>query len=658
MHAEAEGDRLLRERVALAPTLVRAAIALDVALPFDPAAARGIVTTGLGSSAAQAKLLAHLLTGMGLPARFVPPGAFALSPPPAAGADDGRRRRDALVVFSQGLSPNARIALRDPAAWLGIVLVTAVEPESASREARTVLGALAAAGGLHLVLPGGAERGLLLRVAGPIAGMAVAFRLAEAIARGAGLSNLPPALDAQRVAAAMSAATAAARRLCAGGDPFAGTVLLIASGGHGDLADNLRLKLVEGLFEPVPPVCDLIEFAHGPFQSLYERPATFVVLERRDAAGEPALLERFAAMLRRDRHRMLRLPAELPGPLALFEHEAGLTELVVAASAARGLDQTRWPGRGHDAPLYDVSDLGATTARNARPHPREGEAPAEPSPAPVPPPARSAALLGRSLALPIGPNTPNGRTLRLADLTWPEIEARLASGRRTVVVPLGSTEQHGPHLPFATDTLIAEALAERLSARLDAVHTPAVSIGCSAEHAGFAGSLALRWDTLRALLVDTIASLVEHGFDPVFVFSAHGGNAAALHESAAALTAAGEPAQVLICADLEALTGAFHRASAAAGVCAAAAGHHAGEFETSIVLALRPDLVRRELLGEGLTDAGSDPQAVFYPNLRQHAASGVVGDPRAASATRGAAYLDAWVEHLVGCFRRTDDQSD
>jgi creatinine amidohydrolase len=458
--------------------------------------------------------------------------------------------------------------------------------------------------------------------------MAVAFRLADAIARAAGLSGRPPALDAERIAAAMSAATATARRLCADGDPFAGTVMLIAGGGYGDLADNLRLKLVEGLFEPVPPVCDLLEFAHGPFQSLYERQATFVVLERRDAAVEPPLLERFAAMLRRDRHRMLRLPAELPGPLALFEHEVALTELVVAAVGARGLDQTQWPGRGRDAPLYDVSRLDATIARNiARAHPREGEAPA-------------------------GANTANGRTVCLAELTWPEIEARLESGRRAVVVPLGSTEQHGPHLPFATDTLIAEALAERLCARVDAVHTPALSIGCSAEHAGFAGSLALRWDTLRALLVDTIASLVAHGFDPVFVFSAHGGNAAPLRESAATLAAAGQPARVLTCADLDVLTAAFHRASAAAGVPSTASGHHAGEFETSILLALRPELVRSDALQEGLTDVGADPQAVFYPNLRDRAANGVVGDPRAATAARGTAYLEAWVAHLIECFTR------
>ena len=89
----------------------------------------------------------------------------------------------------------------------------------------------------------------------------------------------------------------------------------------------------------------------------------------------------------------------------------------------------------------------------------------------------------------------------------------LAAGPRTAVIPLGSTEQHGPHLPFATDTWIADALAERLCARLEeAIQCPTVALGCSREHLAFPGTLDLGARTLGAVLVDLVTSLRRHGF--------------------------------------------------------------------------------------------------------------------------------------------------
>ncbi|MGH7788227.1 MAG: creatininase family protein, partial [Candidatus Binatia bacterium] len=108
---------------------------------------------------------------------------------------------------------------------------------------------------------------------------------------------------------------------------------------------------------------------------------------------------------------------------------------------------------------------------------------------------------------------------------------------------------------------------------------------------------------------------------------------------------------LIVHAGIDRLGALFHAASAEAGVPAAASGHHAGEFETSIMLGLRPDLVRRADLAAGLVDTGDDAQRVFYPDLRAQAASGVVGDPRAAAGTRAARYLDAWVDALAATYR-------
>ena len=591
--------RLLAARMRAAPALVRTALQQRMPrLPFLPAAARSILVTGVGSSAAHARLLAHLLAEVGgLPARAVPAGAFV-----AERADP----RDALIVFSQGLSPNARLALHDCEGWLGVTLVTAVTKRTRDRRKRATLARVAAADGRVVTLPGGEEAGLLLRVAGPLAGYAVAFRLAAAIAGEQPAVRLDPA----RVVAAMRAAAACAARLPR--DGLDGELALLASGGYGALADNLALTVAEGLYQPPPPIWDLIDFAHGPFQQLYPRPVTLLALARRGASGEADLLRRTERMLDRRRHRLLRLPATLPGAQALFEHQALLNALLLRAIAARGVDPARWPGRGRDGALYRVE----------RPQPAPRCQPAPPSTA-------------------------------IAELAWPELAAALRAGRNTAVVPLGATEQHGPHLPFATDTVVADALADRFCARVpEAVRLPALPFGCSAEHGAFPGTLTLRWQTLRDLLADLLAALARHGFRRVVVFSAHGGNDALLREESAALRAAGRPARVVIVHGIESLARRWQVASAAHGVSPRASGQHAGEFETSLMLALRPSAVRRAATRAGRTARTGDPHALFYPDLRRQAPSGVVGDPRQAVAARAHAYLDAWCDLLVARYRR------
>jgi creatinine amidohydrolase len=600
---------LLRQRSACAPQRLREVAALDLPeLPFATRAVRSFVTTGVGSSAAHATLLAHLLAvELGLPARFAPAGAFV------APARDPAR--DVLIAFSQGLSPNARLALAHPTAWRSSVLVTAVTiaDEGLDAERRDALDAFERAGGRCIRLPGGAERGTLLRIGGPLAGYAIAHRLAASIGRAAGLAVDHLAFDAEVVCARMAAAAATADTLCADGDPLAGHLVLLASSGYGELAGNLVLKVQEGLAEPPPPLTDLIGFAHGPFQAICARDATLLVLQRAAAPLEAALVERLRAMIDPRRHRLVVLPAELPGTLALFEHEALLNELVLRAIAARGIDQARWPGRERDRPLYEVA-------------------------APAPAPQRRQR----------GADPPRD----LATLTWPQLDALLRAGRRTAVLPLGATEQHGPHLPFATDTWIADALAERFCARVpEAVRLPALPLGCSSEHAAFPGTLSLSDQTLAALLRDTIASLARHGFDTLFVFSAHGGNDSALRAALPELRAAARPAQLIAFTGIDRLAALWEAASRAAGVPRGAAGHHAGEFETSIMLGLEPAAVRRDALAPGVVDVGDDAQALFYPSLRARSPSGVVGDPRPAEGERAERYLGAWVDALVDCYR-------
>ena len=108
--------------------------------------------------------------------------------------------------------------------------------------------------------------------------------------------------------------------------------------------------------------------------------------------------------------------------------------------------------------------------------------------------------------------------------------------------------------------------------------------------------------------------------------------------------------EVSVYADLDGLAEIQQSASLAEGVASGAAGHHAGEFETSILLALAPSTVRVDRAQAG-RDAPDDVHSIFYPSLRESAPSGVVGDPRAASAERASRYLDAWVDELLSAYR-------
>ena len=633
-----QGYALLEARVRSLPALLRAALSAPLpALPWDPARVRRVVTTGVGSSATNARVLATLLQEIGLAARFVPLTSFVAGAPRTAGAD-------ALVVFSQGLSPNARLALHELEAWAGVVLVTAVPPPADDAEVaggdgppsgalaarQAMLASLAARGVVVQRIAAAEEYGTLLRVAGPMLGHAAALAVAQASARAAGRTAtglLPATVDVDEVCARVADAPARLAREHAdlGADAFEAGCSFLASGTYVELLGNLRAKVVEGLLLPEPAVWDLLDFAHGPFQQVHARPWTLFALTRAGAPGEAELLDRLESMLVAGRQRLVHWHSPLPGVLALLEHEALGNALVLRAIAERRVDQVGFPGRGEDRPLYDVAALTGAAAL-------QGGA------------SSDAARVGAIAVGPVG--SAAGRTLEW--LTWPDVEALLAAGCTSALLPLGSTEQHGPHLPFATDTVIAEAVAERVATRLDGVlRLPVLPLGCASEHLSFPGTLSLSAATLEAILLDLARALGRHGFVRLLVFTAHGGNYDVLRAAAERVAPAVLPLRLEPFLDFARLTATLETVAAAGGVGADEAGQHAGEIETSILLARAPSSVRRARLARGLTDVTLAPQELFYPDLRRHAPDGTVGDPRGARAARADAYLEAWAELLV-----------
>ena len=102
--------------------------------------------------------------------------------------------------------------------------------------------------------------------------------------------------------------------------------------------------------------------------------------------------------------------------------------------------------------------------------------------------------------------------VELDRLTWPEVKAAIETGRDTVVIAFGATEQHGPHLPLATDALLGDHLARVIADRLDAFVAPTVRLGCSEHHLAFPGTLSLSVTTFHGVVADLVRSLARGGF--------------------------------------------------------------------------------------------------------------------------------------------------
>jgi len=206
----------------------------------------------------------------------------------------------------------------------------------------------------------------------------------------------------------------------------------------------------------------------------------------------------------------------------------------------------------------------------------------------------------------------------LGERVWPEIE-----GRPTVLVPVGSVEQHGPHLPLDTDARVAAAVAVRAAAGSVLVG-PTVAYGASGEHEGFAGTVSIGHEALRLLLVELGRSAARWAGRLVFV-NGHGGNVATLVDVVGLLRYEGR--------------------DAAWFACAPEGDAHAGRTETSLVLALDPGLVRPAAAGN------TAPLVELLPALRAGGVAavsrnGVLGDPAGASADEGERLLAAMATEL------------
>lgn len=247
----------------------------------------------------------------------------------------------------------------------------------------------------------------------------------------------------------------------------------------------------------------------------------------------------------------------------------------------------------------------------------------------------------------------------MQDRTWPEIEAYLVE-RQTVLLPVGSTEQHGPHLPLGTDTIEAISVAEGVAERLDLLVAPPLWFGDARSHLAYPGTVALRPETMLDVLKDIYDSLAFHGFERVITVNGHRRANVPAIKLAAKQAKETNPEVEYVLADLVQIAVSDHEELMDGSP---EDGTHAGEFETSFVMTEKPDLVREEEfepqvgkpVSDRVTRSALDKQdtlqtaSSWQENAakREESHPGHRGDPTQASAEKGAELREAMIESVV-----------
>jgi creatinine amidohydrolase len=237
-------------------------------------------------------------------------------------------------------------------------------------------------------------------------------------------------------------------------------------------------------------------------------------------------------------------------------------------------------------------------------------------------------------------------------MTWPEIQLALDEGFTTAVIFTGSIEQHGPHLPLATDMLLGYAIGERVARRLgNALLAPVIRPGMSEHHMAFKGTISFSRATFEGMLRDTVASLIRHGFRCIALAWSHGGNIAAMAEIAPQLAAEYPQIEFLFEGDLKGYFKQLEPLAAEEGIDLETMGIHAGEVETSMMLAAYTDQVHKSRRVQGymgdLVNPRQDHLKLLAEGLHVLTENGVLGDARASDRQRGEKYLDAIADYFV-----------
>lgn len=239
----------------------------------------------------------------------------------------------------------------------------------------------------------------------------------------------------------------------------------------------------------------------------------------------------------------------------------------------------------------------------------------------------------------------------LEELSWFDVEGYLKRGD-LIIVPIGSIEQQGPHLPLGTDFINTQYIAIKAAEKCQVLVGPTIRPGVSYNHLDFPGTITLRPETLSNILVDVGASLASHGFRKILFLNGHGGNNSSVETAAIRLRS--EFRDVVV-----GVLGAWNLLKKSVEVMEFPIRYHADEAETSRTLVTVPHLVRMDRAKKEVPHSKSGlfpfqveevfKQVVFYglPRTKAVTKSGVFGDPSLGTEAKGLILLEEQIANLV-----------
>lgn len=234
----------------------------------------------------------------------------------------------------------------------------------------------------------------------------------------------------------------------------------------------------------------------------------------------------------------------------------------------------------------------------------------------------------------------------LEEISMQDFEKKVKKSK-TVIIPVGALEAHGPHLPLGTDTIEVYEIAKKVTKSVEVFVAPPLFYGICRSTSKHPGTVGIAGDTLRSLIRDIVKSLHANHLKNFIIISGH---ASRMHLSA--LQEVGELLLEEMPPDVKiALVSAYDVArQAARNICKTEDDSHAGEIETSLILHLKPHLVK----GRGKEEYPNFPHPLLTRNKRKYWKNAVWGDPTKASATKGRIISRALVDNIIELVKKID----
>ncbi|MGQ9721343.1 MAG: creatininase family protein [Candidatus Jordarchaeum sp.] len=225
----------------------------------------------------------------------------------------------------------------------------------------------------------------------------------------------------------------------------------------------------------------------------------------------------------------------------------------------------------------------------------------------------------------------------LEDMTWLEVEEALKK-TNSVIVPFGSVEEHGPHLPTSTDSDLCYAIVKKVAEGTNFLVAPIVNYGLCRSTREFPGTVSIGFETLKQLVKDILFELVNQGFSKIVLFSFHAGSThlMALKEAAFDFSLENKSIKTFLVSSIDLAGQELLKVLETIP-------QHACELETSLMLFLKPETVQMEKVVE---EYPSGPRFLVSPSGRDWMKTGVMGDPRKASAEKGEKIFNLMTKRL------------